>query len=149
MKKAPICWYPKPADRCLFPAMNFLVQKKGALFVFIFQKGHLAFSESVLVQIPTVPEKTVSRSFVFRLKLRSEKPRKRPIGCAFTRIRSKLTIIDGGDGEIRTLAPVLSRPTAFRVRTLQPLGYISKFMLYPWSRPADQFSRWKSGRTTG
>lgn len=55
----------------------------------------------------------------------------------------------GGDGEIRTLAPVLSRPTAFRVRTLQPLGYISKFMLYPWSRPADQFSRWKSGRTTG
>ena len=37
----------------------------------------------------------------------------------------------------------------FRVRTLQPLGYISKFMLYPWSRPADQFSRWKSGRTTG
>ena len=32
----------------------------------------------------------------------------------------------------------------FRVRTLQPLGYISKFMLYPWSRPADQFSRWKS-----
>ena len=43
----------------------------------------------------------------------------------------------------------LSRPTAFRVRTLQPLGYISKFMLYPWSRPADQFSRWKSGRTTG
>ena len=32
----------------------------------------------------------------------------------------------GGDGEIRTLAPVLSRPTAFRVRTLQPLGYISE-----------------------
>ena len=55
----------------------------------------------------------------------------------------------GGDGEIRTLAPGLNRPTAFRVRTLQPLGYISKFMLYPWSRPADQFSRWKSGRTTG
>ena len=87
--------------------MNFLVQKKGALFVFIFQKGHLAFSESVLVQIPTVPEKTVSRSFVFRLKLRSEKPRKRPIGCAFTRIRSKLTIIDGGGGESRT--PVRKR----------------------------------------
>ena len=37
----------------------------------------------------------------------------------------------GGDGEIRTLAPVLTRPTAFRVRTLQPLGYIPKFMLYP------------------
>ena len=34
----------------------------------------------------------------------------------------------GGDGEIRTLAP-LSRPTAFRVRTLQPLGYISKMFL--------------------
>ena len=30
-----------------------------------------------------------------------------------------------GDGEIWTLAPV-TRPTAFRVRTLQPLGYISK-----------------------
>ena len=102
MKKAPICWYPKPADRCFFPAINFLVQKKGALFVFIFQKGHLAFSESVLVQIPTVPEKTVSRSFVFRLKPGSEKPRKRPIGCAFTRIRSKLTIIDGGGGGNRT-----------------------------------------------
>ena len=71
--------------------------QNGALFVFIFQKGHLAFSESVLVQIPTVPEKTVSRSFVFRLKLRSEKPRKRPIGCAFTRIRSKLTFIDGAE----------------------------------------------------
>ena len=124
MKKAPICWYPKPADRCLFPAMNFLVQKKGALFVFIFQKGHLAFSESVLVQIPTVPEKTVSRSFVFRLKLRSEKPRKRPIGCAFTRIRSKLTIIDGGDGGTRTLAPV-SRPTPLAGAPLHQLEYIS------------------------
>ena len=30
-----------------------------------------------------------------------------------------------GNGGIRTLAPV-ARPTAFRVRTLQPLGYISK-----------------------
>ena len=104
--------------------MNFLVQKKGALFVFIFQKGHLAFSESVLVQIPTVPEKTVSRSFVFRLKLRSEKPRKRPIGCAFTRIRSKLTIIDGGDGGTRTLAPV-SRPTPLAGAPLHQLEYIS------------------------
>ena len=32
-----------------------------------------------------------------------------------------------GNGGIRTLAPV-ARPTAFRVRTLQPLGYISKRM---------------------
>ena len=75
---------------------------KRCPFVFLFQKGHLAFSESVLVQIPTVPEKTVSRSFVFRLKLRSEKPRKRPIGCAFTRIRSKLTIIGGKGGQFRS-----------------------------------------------
>ena len=63
--------------------------KKGALFVFIFQKGHLAFSESVLVQIPTVPEKTVSRPFVFRLKLRSEKP---PMRKAFIKNEARFSI---------------------------------------------------------
>ena len=35
----------------------------------------------------------------------------------------------GGDGEIRTLAR-FDTPTAFRVRTLQPLGYISKLYLH-------------------
>ena len=35
----------------------------------------------------------------------------------------------GGDGEIWTLAPGNARPTAFRVRTLQPLGYISKHQI--------------------
>ena len=47
-----------------------------------------------------------------------------------------LLVFRGGDGEIRTLAPVLSRPTAFRVRTLQPLGYISKlhFECGPFNR---------------
>ena len=34
----------------------------------------------------------------------------------------------GGDGEIRTLAR-FEAPTAFRVRTLQPLGYISKHQI--------------------
>ena len=115
--------------------MNFLVQKKGAFFVFIFQKGHLAFSESVLVQIPTVPEKTVSRSFVFRLKLRSEKPRKRPIGCAFTRIRSKLTIIDGGAEGSRT--PVRKHFD----RTFSGRRTVSAFPPWAGTGQTAQFSR--------
>ena len=75
------------------------------------KKGAFCFWGNVWVRVPTVPEKTVSRSFVFRLKLRSEKPRKRPIGCAFTRIRSKLTIIDGAGGGTRT--HTVSLPTDF------------------------------------
>ena len=71
------------------------------------KKGAFCFWGSVWVRVPSVPEKAVCRSFVFQLKSGPEKPRKRPIGCAFTRIRSKLTIIDGGGGESRT--PVRKR----------------------------------------
>ena len=44
-------------------------------------------------------------------------------------IGAKRTLLryGGGDEEIWTLAPGNSRPTAFRVRTLQPLGYISVY----------------------
>ena len=49
-----------------------------------------------------VPKIGHRRSFVSELKFGSEKPRKRPIGCAFTRIRSKLTVIDGAGSGGRT-----------------------------------------------
>ncbi len=62
----------------------------------------MCFRGSVWVRVPSVPQKAACRSFVFQLKPRPEKPRKRPIGCAFTRIRSKLTFIDGGGEENRT-----------------------------------------------
>ena len=70
------------------------------------QKGHRAFQGSVWVRILSVPKKAIFRSFVFFLKLRLKKSLKRPIGCAFTRIRSKLTFIDGGSGWIRTTVGV-------------------------------------------
>ena len=66
------------------------------------QKGHRAFQGSVSVRILSVPKKAIFRSFVFFLKLRLKKSLKRPIGCAFTRIRSKLTFIDGLSDWIRT-----------------------------------------------
>ena len=47
----------------------------------------------------------------------------------------------GGDGEIRTLAG-FDTPTAFRERTLQPLGYISVFI-------STSVAPRKTGRTDG
>ena len=66
----------------------------------------MCFRGSVWVRVPSVPQKAACRSFVFQLKPRPEKPRKRPIGCAFTRIRSKLTFIDGAAGGSRTRTPI-------------------------------------------
>ena len=86
--------------------------KKGALFERPIKKGAFCFCGSVWVRVPSVPKKAVCRSFVFQLKSEPEKPRKRPIGCAFTRIRSKLTIIGGAaDGTWTHINPLLSNHT--------------------------------------
>ena len=59
---------------------------------------------------------------------------------SFGNATSKAPDLSGGGEEIRTLAP-LTRPTAFRVRTLRPLGYSS--ILYLKHQPL------KMGRTDG
>ena len=55
----------------------------------------------------------------------------------------------GGDGEIRNSRAGFEPPTAFRVRTLQPLGYISKFVLYPPVPTYQPIQPVEIGRTTG
>lgn len=65
-----------------------------------------------------------------------------PMRKAAIRVKAKRTRWNtwfqrvGGDGEIRTLAGFYT-PTAFRVQTLQPLGYISEW--FPLLRPAIVF----------
>ncbi len=108
---------------------KFLEKQKSALFERMTnQKGRLLLWGSVWVQVPSVPEKAVCRSFIFLLKPRLEKPRKRPIGCAFTRIRSKLTFIDGaGDGG-RTHTPKELVPKT-SASAIPPLPQIARMTL--------------------
>ena len=93
----------KPSGQVSFSLYAFLENKNSALFEILEnQKGRLAFQGSVSVRILSVPKKAIFRSLVFFLKLRLKKSLKRPIGCAFTRIRSKLTFIDGAGSGGRT-----------------------------------------------
>ena len=86
----------KPSGQVSFSLYAFLENKNSALFEILEnQKGRLAFQGSVSVRILSVPKKAIFRSLVFFLKLKLKKSLKRSIGCAFTRIRSKLTFIDG------------------------------------------------------
>ena len=71
------------------------------------QKGRFVLSGERMGSSPISSPKSGLPIFCFSAETRVRKPRKRPIGCAFTRIRSKLTIIDGGGGESRT--PVRKR----------------------------------------
>ena len=96
------------------------------------KKGAFCFWGSVWVRVPSVPEKAVCRSFVFQLKSGPEKPRKRPIGCAFTRIQSKLTIIDGKGGHFRSAFAASRQKGGGVCRGTAPTG--SNSLAFPVNR---------------
>lgn len=72
-----------------------------------------------------------------------------PMRKAAIRVKAKRTRWNtwfqrvGGDGEIRTLAGFYT-PTAFRVQTLQPLGYISEWKIFSFNAWITWFrGRWR------
>ena len=104
------------------------------------QKGHRAFQGSVSVRILSVPKKAIFRSFVFFLKLRLKKSLKRPIGCAFTRIRSKLTFIDGPSDRIRTCGILLPKQARYQLRYTRLLSYFIRLVVFSQTRRDTNFA---------